>query len=423
MGGSAADYPAGAAGTACAGETPGGSARDVVVFALIHQPRRLRLPAAPLPPGASAAVLEEALFDDALNERYFRRTAERCYHPATARLRKMAGEGFKLALAITGSFLDQAARWDPDLLDELRDLVRHPHTELVAIEPAHSMLPLWDIGAFIERMHVAADRLAHVFGVRPAAASTAEMLMSDTIYHALDRAGFRAAFLDGRPRVLGWRMPTYLYHHGRGRMKLLVRHHQLSDDVGYRFVWREWAEWPLTADRYATWLARHPGRVVVVGWDYEMFGEHLGPETGIFDFLAALPAQVRRQGLAFRLPSEVVARCGAESFDLPLPALPVTWAGGGTLDFFFSNDAQLTLFQLMMQAYHKTRLTADPALMELALSLAQSDHLYTLRWIAHPGPDADVSAYFTPQEWRALGPDGLVGEIQQVYHRFIAAIG
>jgi alpha-amylase len=66
------------------------------------------------------------------------------------------------------------------------------------------------------------------------------MLMSPSIYHALDGAGFAAAFLDGRPWVLEWRQPTYLYHHNGGRMKLLARHYQLSDDVGYRFSNRNW---------------------------------------------------------------------------------------------------------------------------------------------------------------------------------------
>ncbi len=414
---------AGERGVALAPGTEAGTARDVVVFALIHQPRRLRLPAPPPPLGASAATLEPILFDDALNERYFRRVAERCYYPATARFREMVDEGFRLALAISGSFLEQAARWDVALLDRLRELARHPHVELVAIDPAHSLLPLWDIGAFADRTRRGADDLGRVFGERPVVASTAEMLMSDTIYHALDQAGFQAAFLDGRPRVLEWRMPAYLYHHGRGRMKLFARHHQLSDDVGYRFVHRGWSEWPLLADRYVSWLARHPGRLVVIGWDYEMFGEHLAPETGIFAFLQALPAEARRQGVTFRTPSEVLARYGAESFDLPLPALPVTWAGNGTLDFFLSNDAQWTVFQLIMQAYHRARLAGDPALLDLAFTLAQSDNLYELRWLSAGGPDAAVSAYFTPREWQALGPDGLVREIQQVYRHFIAAIG
>ena len=31
-------------------------------------------------------------------------------------------------------------------------------------------------------------------------------------------------------------------------------------------------------------------------------------------------------------------------------------------------------------------------------------------------------AYFTPQEWWSLGPDGIIWEIQQAYKNFIAAL-
>ncbi len=271
-------------------------------------------------------------------------------------------------------------------------------------------------------MRWAADRLQQVFGVRPVVADTTELMMSDTIYHALDRAGFRAAFLDGRPWVLEWRQPTYLYHHNGGQMRLLARHYALSDDVGYRFSNRGWDGWPLLADSYAGWLADNPGDLVVLGWDFETFGEHHALETGIFTFLDALPEQARRAGLSFITPSEAVDRYGADSYDLPLPAFASTWAGSGGLEFFLGNDAQRAVFRLMMQAYNKALLASNPELVELALWLAQSDNLHLIQWFGRCGSEAEVSAYFTPQEWWSLGPDRIVWEIQQVYKNFIAAL-
>ncbi|GBD07897.1 D-inositol-3-phosphate glycosyltransferase [Candidatus Thermoflexus japonica] len=401
---------------------PDGRVRDVVIYTIVHQPRRLRLPAQPLPRGASAALLAQGLFDEALNERYFRRAAQRCYDPAIARFQSMLDAGFRMAIGFSLTFLEQAQRWDEELLDRFRDLVRHPHVELVAVEPRHSMLPLWDLPRFIQRMRWAADQLESLFGVRPRVADTTEMMMSPAIYHALDRAGFDAAFLDGRPWVLEWRQPTYLYHHDGGRMKLLARHHRLSDDVGYRFSDRNWEGWPLRADRYAEWLAHHPGDFVVLGWDFETFGEHHREETGIFAFLEALPGEAMRRGLSFRTPSEIIARYGSRSFELPLPAFPSTWAGSGGLEFFLGNEAQYAVFRLMMEAYHMACLTGDPELIELSLYLAQSDNLHMLQWVGRFGPEAEVSAYFTPAEWWALGPDRIVWEVQQVYKNFIAAL-
>jgi alpha-amylase len=271
-------------------------------------------------------------------------------------------------------------------------------------------------------MRHAADRLEEVFGVRPVVADTTEMMMSDPIYHALDQAGFEGGFMDGRPWVMAWRQPTHLYHHGDGSMKLFARHYALSDDVGYRFSNRAWDGWPLMADTYADWLAGQPGKLVVLGWDFETFGEHHPPESGIFNFLDALPEAARERGLTFRTPSEAIDRHGVTSHPLPLPAFASTWAGSGGLEFFLGNGAQQAVFHLMMQAYQKACLTGDPDLVDLALWLAQSDNLHLIQWHGRSGSEAEVSSYFTPQEWWALTPDGIIWEIQQVYKNFIIAL-
>ncbi len=396
--------------------------RDVVIYTVVHQPRRLRLPAQPLPPGPSPQALADALFDDPVNEKYFRKVAATCYYPATERFQLLVERGLKLAIGFSLSFIEQAQRWDMDLLDRFRQLVSHENVELVAVEPTHSFLLLWDIPRFMERMQVAADELERIFGVRPVVADTTELMMSDTIYHALDLAGFNGGFIDGRPWVMEWREPTHPYHHGGGRLKLLPRHYQLSDDVGYRFSDRSWGGWPLMADRYAQWLAETPGEVVVLGWDFETFGEHHHPDSGIFGFLQALPGEVQYAGLSFLTPSEAIDRYGGHSHDLPLPAFASTWAGSGGLEFFLGNEAQKAVYQLMIQTYNKAQLTGEPALIDLAYWLAQSDNLHLIQWYGRSGSDAEVSAYFTPQEWWSLGPDGIIWEIQQVYKNFIAAL-
>ena len=53
-------------------------ATEVVVYTVVHQPRRIKLPAQPIPPGASVADIERCLFDERLNERYFRKVAATC---------------------------------------------------------------------------------------------------------------------------------------------------------------------------------------------------------------------------------------------------------------------------------------------------------------------------------------------------------
>jgi alpha-amylase len=348
--------------------------------------------------------------------------AETCYRPATERFLQLVDRGLRLSIGFSLSFVTQAERWCADVLEGFRKLVSHENVELVAVEPTHSFLLLWDVPRFMERIRYAADRLEEVFGKRPVTADTTELMMSNTVYHALDRVGFQATFLDGRSWVLGNRSPTRLFHHGKRPLKLLVRHHRLSDDVGYRFSNRGWECWPLRADTYTDWISGCPGELVVLGWDFETFGEHHRAESGIFEFLDALPAEAEARGLGFLTPSEAVRRYGGQSRDLHLPAFASTWAGSGGLEFFLGNDVQRAVFQLMMQAYNKARLTEDSAFVDLALWLAQSDNLHLIQWFDRFGSDAEVSAYFTPKEWWSLGANGIVWEIQQVYKNFIDAL-
>src|SRR5689334_16214255 len=73
-------------------------AADVVVYTVVHQPRRIKLPAQPIPPGASAADIVRCAFDERMNERYFRKVATSSYYPATERFLRLVRDGMKLAI-------------------------------------------------------------------------------------------------------------------------------------------------------------------------------------------------------------------------------------------------------------------------------------------------------------------------------------
>jgi alpha-amylase len=396
-------------------------ATEVVVYTVVHQPRRIKLPAQPIPQGASAADIARCVFDERMNERYFRKIATTCYYPATERFLRLVRGGMKLAIGFSISFLRQAEAWDPALLELFRELVREPNVELVGVEPYHNFVFLLDMPLFVERMRGMREELERIFGKRPRITDTTEMCMSASIYDAINAAGFDAGLLDGRPWVLGWREPTHLYHYG-GRARLFCRHPELSDDVGYRFSNRSWREFPLLADRYATWLRAAWGEFVFIGWDFETFGEHHRLDSGIFPFLEHLPEELARRGARFITPSEALDAFGAEAHHLPLPVFPTTWAGSGGMEFFLGNAAQQAILQLMIHTFGVARLSGDPQLLDLALWLAQSDNLHLIQWFGRSGPEAEVSAYFTPREWWELGPYGIIHEQQQVYQNVLRAM-
>ncbi|MBI2954041.1 MAG: glycoside hydrolase [Chloroflexi bacterium] len=398
---------------------------NLVVYTIIHQPRRLRLPAYPVSPDASADELEAMLFDDALNQFYLRKVAKYCYHPAIDLFQDIVEKGFRMSLGLSISFADQAMRWDPPLIEKLKRLVAHPNVELVCVEPYHSFLFYIDIAAFQERMVWARNWLEGVFGKRPKVAETTEMFMSREIYYSLDHLGFSATLAEGREKILGWRSPSYLYRHGGRDLALLIRHKELSDDVGYRFSQRTWHGYPLTAQKYVDWIKHAPGDFVFIGWDFETFGEHHSNSTGIFEFLKWMAGELSWRRIETLTVSQAAERFRDASYDIELPIVPTTWAGlNGDPRFFLGNPAQFRVFLLMSHAYSVARLTGDPHLIDISLQLCQSDNLHLLQWLSSNDPsEAEVSSYFTPGYWWNLGASRIPIELQRVYDQFIGAAG
>lgn len=423
---------------------------DVALYTLVHQPRRLKLPAQPIPRGASLEDITRCLFDERLNERYFRQVAQSCYYPAARLfLDSVRRQGLRLALGFTLSFVRQAERWEPALLDLFRELAAEEGVEIVGADPYHSLHCLVDLPGFTMRMRWMADEIERIFGKRPTVTDTTEMCMSASIYDALDTAGFRGAFIEGSPRIMQWRSSNYLYRYSdgqpgaveikmpprarRGSAKpaerdrfgppytgetlnergpcLLVRHQELSADVGLRFSNSAWSSYPLYADAYARWIAQAQGDFILLGWDFETFGEHHAGSSGIFEFMQALPGEFMRHGVTMRTPGELLYSYADErAYHLPLPMQPATCADAYGLDSISGYGPQRELLQLMRDVYNLARLAENPDVLDLATWLMQADHLRLLQW---PGPQFVASV--TPHEWWHLGAGGLLRERRQVY--------
>jgi alpha-amylase len=397
-------------------------AENLVVYTVVHQPRRLKLPAQIIPAGTQPDDLARFIFDEEMDRRYFDQVARAAYLPATAMFRDLTRRGWRMSIGFSNSFLVQAERWDSKVLDSFKRLCASPNVEVVCVEPYHSWLFYVDIVEFKESMLWARRRLEELFQKPVTVADTTEMFMSNDVYFALQQCGFSGALMEGRAWQMGWREPTHVYHHPLQSISLLPRHRDLSDDVGYRFSNHAWSMWPLSADTFAGWIRETWGDLVTLGWDFETFGEHHSKDSGIFDFLRALNTQLKKRKVRMLLPSEAVAELDDRRYEVPINEYGTTWAGDGGMEFFLGNPPQQGLFRLMHHAYSKARLTGDSRLIEIARWLLQSDNLHLIQWFGRGGPEAEVSAHFTPDEWWELGAHGIIREQQRVYLNFIRAL-
>jgi len=403
-------------------------ANDVVIYTVIHQPKRPKLPAEPIPKDASPREMEQMLFDSTVNKYYFDQVSRTSYYPASELFSKLVEVGFKLSLGFSVSFLKQAEKWDTELLNRFKKLVLHENVELICVEPYHCFIFYIDIKMFIERMNWARDYLQNLFDKEISVTDTTEMFMSNDVYYALDSLDFSGAVMEGQDWQLDYKQPTYLYYQNKASaseksdgMVLLARHRPLSDDVGYRFSNQTWDGYPLYAYNYAQWLKDAEGDFVFIGWDFETFGEHHAKDTGIFEFMMRLPKEFKNRGVEFLLASEAIKKYSENKRELDLLAEPTTWAGSGGIDFFLGNSAQSAIFQLMHESYNIAKLSGDSDLLDIALWLTQSDNLHLIQWFGRHGSEANVSSYFTPGHWWQLGDEKLIWELQQVYKNFIQA--
>ncbi len=271
----------------------------------VHQPHRLNKEI-----NKKGTTLWDRYVDTKLNKEVFNKVANNCYIPANELMLELIDEhDFKVNYSITGVFIEQALEFNDYVLDLFKDLVKTGNVELIAETYHHSLSSLFeDDEEFIEDIERHRELYKDVFNFKANIFRNTELIYNNRIAKIVKDLGFEAIFTEGTEKILDWRSPNYLYQSPDG-MKVLLRNYRLSDDIGFRFSARDWDQYPLTADKYAIWLASTPGEVINIYMDYETFGEHHWKETGIFEFLRYLPIEIaKHEHLEVVNVSEVVDR-------------------------------------------------------------------------------------------------------------------
>jgi alpha-amylase len=205
----------------------------------------------------------------------------------------------------------------------------------------------------------------------------------------VESMGYRAVFTEGVVAD-----PNYVYRPPQTGISLLLRNFKLTDDIGFRFSSRSWEEYPLTADKYANWLAATPGQCINIFCDYETFGEHQWADTGIFEFLRVLPKEVLlHENLRFATPAEI-ARDTPPERELSVPNY-VSWADlERDTSCWLGNALQQACFIYQKRLLAPVKESRDPELLQIWRTLLLSDHLYYI--FTHGGGPGEVHSYFSP---------------------------
>ena len=376
----------------------------------VHQPMRLKHL-----PNNTEGLKDNQLIDhyinNGLNKFVFDRAAKKCYWPTTSILLELVDtfkgqkREFKFGFNFSGLWIEQCEKWQPDLLDQIKQLIKSKRVEVLGSTYFHSLVSLFDSHEeFIEQVKMQNRLIKDLFGVRPKIFMNTEMIFNNLIARTVEKLGYKAIFTEGIERVLGWRSPNYVYVRGPAkqndiplnkRIRVLLRNYRLSDDVGYRFSSKWWNEWPLTAEKYSAWLSATPGQVINLFIDFETFGEHQPESSGIFFFLKALPWKIFEwQNLEFLKPSEIIKKYEPTGeFDVP-GWNAISWADmERDTSAWLGNSMQQMAFEELKKS-EKVVKQNGKNLLKLWRLLTQSDHLYYMctKW----WNDGDVHKYFSP---------------------------
>jgi alpha-amylase len=368
--------------------------RSICLYFQVHQPFRLRTYRF-FDIGA-----DHYYYDDYQNKRIARRVASECYLPANEVLLGLInefGSAFKVTFSISGSALEQFKKYTPEVIASFKRLAKTGNVEFLAETYAHSLVGLNDPAEFKRQVQEHAAAIKELFGVSPTAFRNTELVYSNSIAGQVLEMGYKTMLTEGAKQLLGWKSPNYLYCSApHQRLKLLLRNYQLSDDITFRFSQQDWSEWPLTAEKYVTWLNDIDPKQEIVNlfMDYETFGEHQKAASGIFGFLRAFPEQViKTHKWKFNTPSEL-------SEDLqPVAGIDcphaISWADEERdLTAWLGNDLQDEAFSSLYKVSGIMLNCTDADLNRDWNYLQSSDHFYYMstKWFS----DGAVHHYFNP---------------------------
>jgi alpha-amylase len=368
---------------------------SVCFYFQVHQPLRLR--------HYTVFDTDDRYFDETKNAAICKKVANKCYLPANRMLLKLIQQHkgrFRIAYSLTGVLLEQLQRYCPEVMSTFHALAQTGCVEFLGETYYHSLSFLYSRQEFIEQVRKHSETIHDLFGQTPKIFRNTELIYNNDLGLLIEALGcFDAVITEGADHILGYRSSNFVYRpRGCRRVKLLLKNYSLSDDIAFRFSNRQWAQWPLTAEKFANWInaINGCGQAVNLFMDYETLGEHQWEDTGIFDFMRHLPDEIlKHPDNNFKTPSEVVA--AYEPLDVVDVPHVISWADTERdLSAWLGNPMQSNALHELYRLEKKVKRTDDPRIVSDWRKLQTSDHFYYMctKYFA----DGDVHKYFNPYD-------------------------
>ena len=342
-------------------------------------------------------------YDDFLNDDIITRLAQQSYIPAAESLLRMIEEtkgAFRCSISVSGVALEQFEVYVPEFIDLLKKLAKTGSVEFTATTYAHSLASLFDPEEFEQQVKAQCEKIETLLGVKPKVLRNTELIYCDEFAPQILAMGFKGCITEGAKHILGWKSPNYVYSAASApKLKLLLNNSKLVEDIAQRFGDTTWEAYPLTADKYIDWIASTPQeeQIITLCLNLETFGAMQPAQTGIFQFLEALPRFAAERSVEFWTPSMAISKLKAVG-ELAV-VHPISGADEARdTSAWIGNPLQREATDKLYAAGERVRLASDRRLKQDWWYLQAADHFYYMSTKHFGEGHSNFSPYETPYQ-------------------------
>ncbi|MDC1107067.1 glycoside hydrolase family 57 protein [Prolixibacteraceae bacterium] len=320
-------------------------------------------------------------FDDYHNESEIQNIASSVYLPNNDKLLSLIEKhkgAFKVAFSISGTTLELFQRYAPVVIESFQELTKTGCVEFLSGTYGHSLASVVDKIEFERQVKQHDALIEELFGQKPTVFCNTDLVYSDDIGEQVAAMGFDGMVTEGAKHILGWKSPNFVYCNSiNPRLKVLMRNYKLSDDLRFKFSNKDWSEYPLTAEKYISWIEDGSPQEEIYNlcFDYDSLGKHNPAESGIYDFIIQfVDLVVQTDAFGFVVPSEALQQHQTVSA-VHVP-YPISWTDEERdLSSWLGNDLQNEAFNKLYAISPLIQTCQDVEVLHTWNALQSSDHL------------------------------------------------
>ena len=347
--------------------------KPVCLYFNLHQPNRLK-------PYTFFDIGKDRFYeDDNLNKDFLDKISAECYLPMNQIMMENIqkfGNQFKINFSLSGTLIEQMEAHRPDVLQSFKNLANTGQVEFIGQTYYHSLSYIYSPAEFERQVKKHSAKIKEHFGQTPKVFRNTGMIYCNDLAARIEKMGFKGIMAEGIENHLNGRTYNQLYQAPNvKKIKTLIKNFKLSGDVTKRFTKTDWSEYPLTAQKYADWIAGDPGECINIFMPYETFGQHIKVESGIVDFIKALPKAILDKGLTFSTATDLTKNL--KSKDVYDIHVPMSWRDNEKdLSAWARNAMQQEALQKLYSLEKTVINSKDEDLIHVWSKLQTADHFY-----------------------------------------------